>query len=87
MDAGEAAVIELALERHAAFILMDERKGRKIAREVYGLQVMGTARLLVEAKHRGVQINLAETLKGMRACGYWIHDDIVAFALKAAGET
>jgi predicted nucleic acid-binding protein len=30
--------------------LMDERKGRRVAREVYGLDVMGTARLLTDAK-------------------------------------
>ena len=86
LDAGEAAVIQLARESHADYLLIDERKGRKIARNTYGLQVIGTAGLLVEAKNNGLVDSVGLILQQMRDCGYWIHDDIVAVALDKAGE-
>lgn len=86
LDAGEASVIQLASDIKTDFVLIDERKARKIARTMYGLRVVGTARLLVEAKRR----NLIESVKGvldeMRAAGYWIGDKIVQRILEEAGE-
>ena len=86
LDSGEAAVIELAGELNANFVLLDERKARKIARTVYGLHVIGSARVLVEAKRRGLLRNVGVALKAMRDGGYWIGDSIVDVALKKAGE-
>lgn len=67
-------------------MLIDERKARKIARKIYGMRVIGSARILVEAKRRGLIPNVREALLGMRDGGYWIHDDILNIALKQAGE-
>ncbi len=50
VDKGEASVIHLVREKGADFVLIDERKARKIARKIYGLNVVGSARILVEAK-------------------------------------
>ncbi len=86
LDSGEAAVIELARELNANFVLIDERKARKIARTVYGLHVIGSARVLVEAKRRGLLRNVGAALQAMRDGGYWIGDSIVDVALKKAGE-
>jgi predicted nucleic acid-binding protein len=52
LDVGEAAVIGLALEEKATIVLIDERKARKVARDIYGLQPIGTTRILVEAKKK-----------------------------------
>lgn len=87
LDQGEAAVIALARLLGAETVLMDERKARRIARDIYGLRVMGSARLLVEAKRHGVLDSVATALQAMRAQGYWIHDAIVQYALREAGET
>ncbi|PKN67329.1 MAG: DUF3368 domain-containing protein [Deltaproteobacteria bacterium HGW-Deltaproteobacteria-15] len=86
LDKGEASVIQLAREKGADFVLIDERKARKIAREIYGVRVVGSARILVEAKHLGLISNVRAALQGMRSAGYWIHDDIVRSALKQAEE-
>ncbi len=86
LDSGEAAVIGLARESNANLILLDERKARKIARAVYGLHVIGSARVLVEAKRRGFLDNVGAALQAMRDGGYWIGDSIVDAALKQAGE-
>lgn len=86
LDIGEASVIQLAQECGANFVLIDERKARKVARDIYGMHVVGSARILVEAKRRGLIESVGEAINGMRNGGYWIHDDIVDFALRKAGE-
>jgi predicted nucleic acid-binding protein len=86
LDIGEASVIQLSQEINADYVLIDERKARKIARNIYGLRVIGTARILVEAKSKRMIDNVGGALKKIRDGGYWIHDDIVHFAMKEAGE-
>ncbi|MBW1752097.1 MAG: DUF3368 domain-containing protein [Deltaproteobacteria bacterium] len=54
LDDGEAAVIGLARELSVSLVLIDERKARRIARTIYKLQVIGSARILVEAKKNGL---------------------------------
>lgn len=86
LDTGEAAVIALAREQEVRLVLIDERKARKVARDVYGLQPVGTVRILVEAKKKKLLPEIAELLKKLRQEGYWIHEDIVRAALREAGE-
>ena len=86
LDAGEASVIQLARAQGTEFVLIDDRKARKVARNVYGLRVIGTARVLVEAKHHGFLKSVEKALCGMREGGYWIHESIVKTALREAGE-
>jgi len=87
LDAGEASVVQTAREMGADYVLIDERKARKIARSVYGLSVIGTARLLVEAKKNGLIDSVGDMIDRLRDGGYWIGDSIVQRMLKEAGET
>ena len=87
LDAGEAAVISLAREQGVTTVLIDERKARRVARDIHGLQVIGTARILVEAKRRGLLAEVVSSFNKLRQEGYWIHDTIVQAALREAGET
>jgi predicted nucleic acid-binding protein len=48
--------------------------------------VIGTVRILVEAKRKGILNGVHEALKQLKEAGYWIHDDIVHQALKRVGE-
>jgi len=86
LDEGEASVIHLAWESGIQKILMDERKGRRIARDIYGLLVTGTIRLLADAKKAGLINSLGDVLHDIRSSGYWIHDKIIQAAVKEAGE-
>ncbi|MBF0098241.1 MAG: DUF3368 domain-containing protein [Magnetococcales bacterium] len=83
LDPGEAAVISLARIRQPCLTIIDEKRGRRIARYVYGLPVKGTAGLLVEAKHRGLLDNLHTTLLDLRMAGYYLSDAVIAAACKA----
>ena len=57
-----------------------------VARDIHGLQVIGTARILVEAKRNGLLAEVASSFKKLRQEGYWIHDTITQAALREAGE-
>ncbi|WP_200345289.1 DUF3368 domain-containing protein [Halochromatium glycolicum] len=85
LDPGEAGVIHTALAERLLQVLIDERKGRKLAR-LYGLQVFGTARLLVEAKRGGLLASVTQSMEAMRSNGYWIDDKILDWAATVAGE-
>ena len=80
------AVIHLARHSGIDEVLIDERKGRKVAHSVYGLKVVGTAGILIRAKQHALVDNVGALLKEMKRMGYWIHDDIIAAAVQAAGE-
>jgi predicted nucleic acid-binding protein len=86
VDAGEASVITMARQIPGAVVLMDEAKGRKVARDIYGLSVIGTGRVLVEAKARGLVSRVGPLLQVIRANGYWMSDAIRAAILRQAGE-
>jgi predicted nucleic acid-binding protein len=86
LDVGEAAVIALAREQSISIVLIDERKARKVARDIYGLQPIGTARILVEAKRKSLLPEIASQFQTLRQEGYWIHASIVETALREAGE-
>ena len=50
LDKGEAEAIALSVELKADLLLIDEKKGRKIATE-YGIKITGLIGILIEAKH------------------------------------
>ena len=83
---GEAEVIALAQEVQAERVLIDERKGRRIAAMVYGLKVTGTGGILLAAKQAGLVSAVRPLLEGMKQNGYFLADGLVAAICHAAGE-
>jgi hypothetical protein len=86
LDPGEAAVIALASQRGLLPVLMDERKGRRVASLIYRLPVIGTGGLLLAAKQRGLIGAVRPMLEQMRAGGYHLGPALVAECLRRAGE-
>ena len=78
LDAGEAEVITLARQLSPCIALIDERRGRRIAQDVYGLAVKGTAGVLVEAQRRGLISGIRPQLLALRNVGYFISDGVIA---------
>jgi len=86
LDAGEAAVLTLARERPSAEVLMDERRGRRLAERVYGLRIVGTGGLLLRAKTAGMIPAVTPLLNSMKSNGYHLSDRLLNAVSRAAGE-
>ena len=86
LDSGEASVISAAMNLALPSVILDERKARRIASQIYGLQVKGSAGLLVEAKSRGMIDAVRPYLEGMIDGGYFLGPTLVEACLTAAGE-
>ncbi|SFQ56519.1 DUF3368 domain-containing protein [Parafilimonas terrae] len=86
LDEGESAAIILAIERKADLILIDERKGKKIAGE-YGFHTTGTLGILLQAKHRGLIKELKPDLLQLKyTYNFWMTDQLITQMLILAGE-
>ncbi len=84
LDAGETAVLSLALHLGAT-VLMDERRGRQTAQKL-GLNVVGVCGLLLKANRLGGIGALAPMLEQLRREGYFISPALVAEVLALTGE-
>ena len=85
VDHGEAEVIALAEEKRILQVLMDDRKGRRVA-SARGLNVIGTVGLLVQAKSGGLIPCLKTVLETLGAAGIRVSAPLQAEALRIVGE-
>jgi predicted nucleic acid-binding protein len=87
LDAGEAEAIALAEELHADTLIIDERKGRKIARE-RGLHTIELLGIVLEAKRYGFVPKVRPLLNDLRLkAGFYFSDSLYRTILDEAGET
>lgn len=86
LDAGESAAILLAQETQCRFLLIDERRGRQIARRL-GIPVVGLAGVLLAAKQKALLESVGSVLAALSRQGYRLSDALVAEVLRLAGET
>jgi predicted nucleic acid-binding protein len=82
---GETAAIALYWEKSADFLLIDERKGRKIAAQ-NGIKIIGIAGILIAAKNKGLIDSVKPFLDLLGASSYYISDSLYRIALQAAKE-
>ena len=86
LDAGEAEAIELAKELHADRLLMDERKGRRIAIQE-GIPVIGLLGVIILAKKKGLIPSVGILLGRLESeAGFYLSSDLKAEALRTIGE-
>ena len=85
LDAGEAAVIELALQRRVGLVAIDEARGRRAAAAA-GLTVTGSLGLLGQAKVLGLVPAVGPYVAAMRDSGVYLDDALVRRFLVAMGE-
>jgi predicted nucleic acid-binding protein len=85
LDTGEAAIIQLALERQIPLVCIDEWKGRRVALTV-GLRVIGTLGLLGRAKLLGIIASVKPLVERALRGGIRYYPELVRQVLEAVGE-
>jgi len=86
LDRGEAEAIALAVELRAELLLVDERRARKVAARL-GLAFVGILGVLVEAKKKGLLVEVRPVLDDLRVrAGFRIKADLYSLVLRTAGE-
>jgi len=85
LDAGEAAVIALAMEQGIRRVVIDERRARMVARTM-GLEVVGSVGVLLRAKREGFIAEIKPSIEAMQAAGIRLSERLLEFALQEAGE-
>ena len=85
MDLGESEAIVLAKENDISDILMDEYKGRKIAKD-NGLHPIGTLGVLIQAKKKKLIKKVKPERDTLINNHIRISDDLYSTALELAGE-
>ena len=84
LHAGEREAMVLAEELHAQ-LLIDEQRGRNMA-TARGVTVLGSLRILIEAKRCGLIDRAQPLLDAMLAAGYWIDEELLPPFFQEIGE-
>ncbi len=85
LDQGEAEALALAKQLNAV-VLIDERRGRKVAIK-HGVAVTGSAAVLIKAKKSGLVKQLKPLLEQLGEHGYRMSDALIAEVLNRVNET
>lgn len=86
VDLGEAEAILLAGEVDLRFLLIDEARGRRVARQ-RGISVVGTGGILVTAKRNGLLQAVRPLLEDLSQSGYRLSHRLREQILALAEET
>ncbi len=85
LDLGEAAVIQLALDRSIETVCIDEAVGRRIAR-LNGLALTGSIGVLLKAKQNDPTLSVKTAIGNMLNRNIRLSQTVINFALKQSGE-
>ncbi|MEP6512977.1 MAG: DUF3368 domain-containing protein [Parafilimonas sp.] len=86
LDLGEAEAVLLAKELKVDLLLMDESKGRKIAKEE-NLKTIGLLGVRVEAKSKGIILSIKEIIDELKTkAKFRIREDLYTQILQLANE-
>jgi len=86
LDPGESEAIVLAMELKADFMLIDERRGWKIANSL-GIKTVGVLGVLLKAKSEGLIPEIFSILNDLeKLAGFWMSEVLRKEVLLLAGE-
>jgi len=85
LDKGEASAIALSLEQENCLLIIDERKGRLIAKKL-GLKITGTLGVIIKGKKNGAISSVRTILKKLEKFDFWMSKELKEKVLKEVDE-
>jgi predicted nucleic acid-binding protein len=85
LDLGEATSISLALENAGSLLIIDELKGRKIAKQM-GLQVTGSLGVLITAKRNNHIKAVKPIIEKIRQTNFRVSNELINSVLEKVNE-
>jgi len=80
LDKGEASAIALALEIEQNILIIDEKKGRKVAQSMK-IQIIGTLKIIQMAKQKGIIQSARPLIEDLQKAGFRFSQKIVKILL------
>lgn len=86
LDAGESAVLALALESAAAKVVLDDWQARQVAGALR-IPLIGTLGILLNAKEAGLVVEVKPHVEQLQQLGFRLSSHTRSAVLKLAGES
>lgn len=81
LDEGEASAIALALETEKCILIIDEKKGRKISKDL-GIEIIGTLKVIQMARQKGIIESIRPLVEDLQKAGFRFSKSILEKLLK-----
>jgi len=86
LDKGESSAIALAIERENSLLVIDEKKGRRVAKKM-GIKITGILGVAVKAKEIGLIEKVGPIIEKMEKVDFRISASLKEKILKRVGES
>lgn len=86
LDFGEATSIALASTKENSLLIIDESKGRKVAREM-GIQITGSLGILVAAKQKGFIKAVKPVINKIEQTNFRISESLIRVVIEKVNES
>ncbi len=85
LDKGEASSIALAIENQDSILIIDDMKGRKVAKS-YKIELIGTIGVIMTAHKKGIIADGINVLSELISAGFRVSDDLLDELKKKYGK-
>lgn len=85
-DAGETQAMILYKQISADKLLIDDKRGRKVA-QLNNINIIGSMGILLVAKQRNLITNISSKLEQIQRADIYLQSSLIASVLELAGET
>ena len=85
IDDGEAEAIALAIELNDVFVILDDKKARRVA-QTLDLKIIGAVGILLRAKNRGIIAEIKPILDDLNRVNFRVSPTLYRQALVLANE-
>ncbi|HAG81955.1 MAG TPA: DUF3368 domain-containing protein, partial [Cyanobacteria bacterium UBA12227] len=82
---GESDVLTFALNNSDFAVIIDDRAARRCS-QALGIITIGTGRLIILAKQRGLIDSVSPRIQALQNAGLWLSDSLVNLLKEQAGE-